>query len=332
MAQTNEDGYMRSVEGSLSSTYGPLAKDIIERGAAQSKLPWQQYGATQAAEAQKTVPFRVAGLSDIEQNALKGVASLQGYKPMQYTDQSWTDPNRMQQFMSPYQQGVTDIATREAQRQADIASTQRGAQAVNAGAFGGYRQGIVDAEAGRNTSQLLNDIQTKGLQSAYTAGMGQFNAENAQDFQREYAQNMANLQGYNTGVDALAKQMQYGALPRDIAQKGMNVGYEDWQAKQAFPWENLNKLKNLAGMIPGQAQYASNESSNYQYNPLMQGAGVAGQVYDWATAPGQTSSSSTPNSSYTPNTSNLSFADSSTGPSYDSSFNSGIAKLPGKPD
>ena len=332
MAQTPEDGYMRSVEGGLSSTYGPLAKDVIERGAALSRLPWQQYGAAQAAEAQGTVPFRVAGLSDLEQQGLRGIAGLQGYTPMQYTDQSWTDPNRMQQFMSPYQQGVTDIATREAQRQADIASTQRGAKAVNAGAFGGYRQGIENAEADRNTAQLMSDIQTKGLQSAYTAGMGQFNTENAQDFQRQYAQNLANLQGYNTGIDALAKQMQYGSLPRDITQKGLDVGYQDWQSKQAFPWQNLTNLKGLASMIPGQAQFATNESSNYQYNPLMQGAGIAGQVYDWATAPGQTGSTSTPatsNSSYTPNTSNLSFMDSNTGSGFNSGsrFNSGIADL-----
>jgi hypothetical protein len=62
--------------------------------------------------------------------------------------------------MSPYQQGVTDIATREAQRQADIAASQRGANAVNFGALGGTRRDILDAEANRNTAQLLNDIQT----------------------------------------------------------------------------------------------------------------------------------------------------------------------------
>jgi hypothetical protein len=124
--------------------------------------------------------------------------------------------------------------------------------------------------------------------------------------------------------------MQYGALPRQLQQTGFDVGYQDWQNKQAFPWENLNKLKNLSSIIPGQAQFATNESSNYQYNPLMQGAGVAGQVYDAFNSPDKTSSS-TPSSSYTPNTSNLSFADSSTGPSYNSSFNSGIAKLPGEP-
>jgi hypothetical protein len=45
-----------------------------------------------------------------------------------------------QQYMSPYMQGVVNVQQQEAQRQADIAGTQRNAQATGAGAFGGSRQ------------------------------------------------------------------------------------------------------------------------------------------------------------------------------------------------
>jgi hypothetical protein len=70
------------------------------------------------------------------------------------------------QYMDPYMQNVVDIQQREAQRQADIAGTQRGAEAVKSGAFGGSRQAIVDAEAARNLATQKGDIQARGLQDA----------------------------------------------------------------------------------------------------------------------------------------------------------------------
>jgi hypothetical protein len=149
----------------------------------------------------------------------------------------------MQQYMSPYQQGVTDIATREARRQADIDATKRGAQAVGAGAFGGYRPGVENAEAERNTAQLLNDIQTRGLQSAYGAGMQQFNAEEA----RRQAENQF---GYTSGIGALEKQMQYGALPRTIEQQGLDVGYQDFLRQQQYPYQQLQFQKEMLSGLP----------------------------------------------------------------------------------
>ena len=64
-----------------------------------------------------------------------------------------------QDYMSPYMQNVVDIQQREAQRQADIAGTQRGAQAARSGAFGGSRQAVMEAEAARNLATQKGDIQ-----------------------------------------------------------------------------------------------------------------------------------------------------------------------------
>lgn len=269
----------KTTEGGISSTMGPYVTDLFENAAALARNPYQQYGAEQATQAQQTIPYRVAGLSDLQQKALGGIGGLQAYNPLQFTQQSWTDPNRIQQYMSPYQQGVTDIAKREAQRTADIQGTQIGANAVNQGAFGGYRHGLVEAEQGRNTAQLLNDIQTKGLQSAYGAGMGQFNTESAQDFQRQLYQNQANLQGYNTGLGLFGTQMQYGALPRQIEQAGLDVAYNDFLAKQQKPYENLNFQKGIMSALPPSAYSAVTESQNYEpVNPTAASLSFLNQV------------------------------------------------------
>lgn len=77
------------------------------------------------------------------------------------------DPSMVQRYMSPYQQAVTDIQVQAAQRQADIARTQRSGQAARAGAFGGARQAIENAEADRALQSQLANIQATGLQTAY---------------------------------------------------------------------------------------------------------------------------------------------------------------------
>ena len=109
-----------------------------------------------------------------------------------------------QQYMSPYMQSVVDVQQREAQRQADIAKTQRNAQAVGAGAFGGSRQAIMDAEAARNLATQKGDIQSLGLQSAYSQAQQQYNADQAQRMQAALAnQGM----GYNVGSQNLAANL-----------------------------------------------------------------------------------------------------------------------------
>jgi hypothetical protein len=102
-----------------------------------------------------------------------------GYTAGTSTAGKWTDPGEAAAYMSPYQQQVTDIEKREAQRQAGIAGTGIGYKAQQAGAFGGGRHGLVEAEHGRNLAQQLGDIQTRGSQQAYDRGAAQFGADRA---------------------------------------------------------------------------------------------------------------------------------------------------------
>jgi hypothetical protein len=79
----------------------------------------------------------------------------------------------VQSYMSPYQQGVTDIEKREAARQSAIAAQGERAKFAQAGAFGGARQAIVEAERGRNLAQQMGDIESRGLQGAYDRALAQ---------------------------------------------------------------------------------------------------------------------------------------------------------------
>ena len=75
-----------------------------------------------------------------------------------------------EQFMSPYQQSVTDIEKRKAQENFESKiMPQFEAQAVGAGGMSGLgsRAGVQAAELQRGQSQLLADIQAKGQQKAF---------------------------------------------------------------------------------------------------------------------------------------------------------------------
>jgi len=153
----------------------------------------------------------------------------------------FTDPGVAQSYMSPYMQNVVDIQKREAQRAADIAGTQRGAEAVRSGAFGGSRQAIMEAEAQRNLAQQMGDIQARGSQAAYEQAAQQFQT----DEQRNLAMQQANIQAQlqaalanqQTGLAAAlanqAKNLEAQQLSEQSRQFGRDVMLRADLANQA---------------------------------------------------------------------------------------------------
>ena len=175
--------------------------------------------------------------------------------------QSLTQPGTVDQYMSPYMQSVVGIQQREAQRAADIAKTQTNAQAVNAGAFGGSRQAIMDAEAARNLALQKGDIQAKGSQDAYTQAQSQFNAEQQARLQANLAnqgvQQQANLQNLSAGLQTQGLGAQTGL-----------------QAQQ------LNQQTGLQALLANQQTglQAGQSNQNMQYNTALQNAQLAQQT------------------------------------------------------
>ena len=159
--------------------------------------------------------------------------SLQQYQmgpAQQVGTQDYTGQN-VSQYMNPYMQGVVDIQQREAQRQADIAGTQRGAQAARSGAFGGSRAGLMEAEAARNLALQKGDIQAQGQNAAFQNAQQQFNTQQQRDLQAQLAnQGM----GFNVGqqnLNAMLGVQQLGAGQNLQAQLANQQAFQ--QAQQA---------------------------------------------------------------------------------------------------
>lgn len=132
--------------------------------------------------------------------------------------QGW-NPQAAAQYMSPYQQAVTDIAKREAVSEAAMLNRQLGSQAAKAGAFGGSRFGVEQALLGSKLATNLSDIQTKGSEAAYQAGLGQFNTEQA----ARQAINLANQQALNQAGQFGAAQAQAANLSNQQMRQQANL-------------------------------------------------------------------------------------------------------------
>jgi hypothetical protein len=183
------------------------------------------------------------------------------YTANSFTPEQWTDEGVAQRYMSPYQQAVTDIQTRESNRQFGIQGVQQAAQAAQAGALGGYRDAMVKSERFRNQNQLLNDIQATGLNNAYNTGLGQFNQDRNSLFtaaqygnQNQQAQaqmDMAAQQANNQyGIAAKQLGLQGGQLGLSAAQGLAGLG----QAQQQAGMADATALSNVGAMQQAQNQ------------------------------------------------------------------------------
>lgn len=238
-------------------------------------------------------------------------AALLRYDPTQtMRTESFTSPFTAQGYMSPYMQNVVQQQQREARRQSEIQASQNRAQAIGAGAFGGSRQAIIEAERQRNLGTQLGDIQGAGLQQAYQQGQQQFNQEQAnymaaqqanmqavqkaremEEMSRQYGANLG-LQGYGQTLQAaqllgaqgaqkfqqdMAKlQAQYdiGAKQQAQEQALINQQIQNYATAQQYPLMQLGVMSNMLRGLPMQAS----TSQMYQAQPSIfaQGAGAIG--------------------------------------------------------
>jgi hypothetical protein len=189
--------------------------------------------------------------------------------------------NTVGSFMSPYMQNVVDIQNQAAQRQADIARTQRNAQATKAGAFGGSRQAIENSEANRSLQSMMNNNQLQGQQAAYQGAL----------------QNMQ--YGAGLGMQGIGAAQQGYGMAGQAGASLANIGNQQLAAQQGI----LGLQQQVGGQQQAQEQQIINQGiQNYanqqqapmqaynQYNALLRGYAVPGMTAtQYQAAPSMTS-------------------------------------------
>ena len=197
------------------------------------------------------------------------------------------DPASTQAFMNPFQQNVIDEYTKEMRRQFDISQAGRDAQAVQRGAFGGDRQGVLDAEAAtgfqRQLGQGIAGLLSSGFQQAQRAAQQAF--ENQQRRGQLAAQNLANIGRSQAGIGQIFGSFDpiaSGVLERDVSTLA-RIGATErgvGQAERAAEFANLSRqymqpfdaLSRQSGILGGFPTYGESQTAQL-FNPLFTGIG-----------------------------------------------------------
>jgi hypothetical protein len=131
-----------------------------------------------------------AGLGQLTQDAISAAGGLGSFQPFLQTAATeagqagqFVGPNAYQQFMSPYQKEVIDTTLSEFDRQTQAGIPGLKNQAIQAGAFGGAREGVQQAEylsgQARNRAALQAQLLQQGFGQAQAAAGQAFNQQQA---------------------------------------------------------------------------------------------------------------------------------------------------------
>ena len=254
---------MLGQSSSLSPFAGPYVGEMLGRGAALASMPYQAYMGPLTAGASDLQQQAFTGLAGLGMPAASGAGSFTGaaYQPLtpeqlaageMPTTTAPTSP--VQQYMNPYIQAALEPQYEQARRQADIAQQALQSQYAKAGAYGGARQGIAEAELQRGLLDRMADITGQGYSQAYQQAADLFGRE--QDY----------------GLRALAAQQTGGAQQRAIEQQGIGADIAQFREERDYPYKQVQYMQSLLQGLPISTQ-------TYQYaepsttSQFMQGAG-----------------------------------------------------------
>lgn len=276
-----------SVESTLSQWAGPYITDMLGKAQALSDVPFQPYtGALTAGPSSlQSQAFQGIGSLTVPQNITQAANTLGSfstqqqptYQPGSYSPLQFSQEN-VQKYMNPYLESVLEPQRREMQRQADIARNQMQGRMAQAGAYGGSRQAIMEAEANRNLQTLLSDITGKGYATAFEDASKRLGEENARGLEAAKFGEQSRQFGQTAGLDALGRQIQAaqaqgqlgaseaqyglanlaqqlaaGATQRGIEQEGLTADYAQFMREENYPKEQLQFQRQMIAGIPGLA-------------------------------------------------------------------------------
>jgi len=228
---------LTGTESNLSNWAGPYVTNMLGQGQAIAQSPYQAY------TGQLT-----AGTSPLQQQAFQGAQGLATPTNMGgFTPQSFTGQGTAQQYMNPYLQAALDPQLAEARRQSQITQTQNAGKLTGAGAYGGGRQAIMDAETQRNLATNLANITGQGYSTAYDKAMQQFNTEQQA---AQQAQNLTNQYGFNV----LGQQAGLGQAQRGIESEAVAADKAQFEEERLNPYKMVQFQQSLLSGLPLAAQ------------------------------------------------------------------------------
>jgi len=228
-----------STETNISEWAGPYVGDMLSKTAALTNTPYQAYQGPLVAG---TAPLQSKVFSGLEglnfpgqlgqSFTAQGAYQLPSMTPGGVTGQATGPTGIASQYMNPYLSAVLTPQLDELRRQSQITQMGNAGKLAQAGAFGGSRQAIMDAETQRNLLQEQNKAIGTGYANAYDRAMGQFNVEQGQA---------------KTLADMMAGA---GTQQRGIEQEGITALQKQYETELLDPYTKLRFQKEMLQGLP----------------------------------------------------------------------------------
>ncbi len=254
-----------STQSTLSDWAGKYVTDMLGKAQALSDQEYQVYkGPMTAGESSLQSKYftGLGGLTFPTQLGQSFSSSTAPTLPTATGPAGFTTPTGpAAQYMNPYLQAVLAPQLEELRRQAAMTQAQQAGKAAQAGAFGGSRYGLMEAEGARNLMQEMNKTIGTGYANAYDKAMQQFNVEQGQA---------------KTLADMIASA---GTQQRGIEQEGITADYNEFLAQRDYPMKQLQFQQSMLQGLPI-STVSTSQAQQSGIGQLASTAGSLGTVYD----------------------------------------------------
>ena len=248
---------------------------------AQRQKAAQQYGITKAGMAE--LAPTVAGQDTLQTQAAtlagQGIGSYQPYVTAAESALTkaggLTGADAYKDFMSPYQKDVIDATLQDFDKQAAINRNQIGQQAMQAGAFGGAREGVMQSEYQSQSDLNRAALQAKMLQQGF--GQAQQGAQTAFGQQAQLAGAQQGLGQFLPGAQRADIQTlgAVGGVQQAQAQAGLDASRQAAQLAADEPYKRLGIFgQGVTGMMGGMQNFGQTTTSQPSASPLQSALGI----------------------------------------------------------
>jgi len=258
-----------------------LLESAYQQAGTPVNIPTQEV-APLAAQQQRAAQLAESGIGAFQPMLQQGVGQIQqGIGTTGEAAQMFRDPNAYQAYMSPYTSDVIDRVGQDIARQTAIQQNVLGAQAVGQGAFGGSRQGVMEAELGRAGLEQFADTAARLREAGFTTAQGLagqragalagIGAQQA-GFGGQLGQ-FAGL-GQQLGQQDIANQLGIGSLMQQQSQAELDAARASALQSAYEPYQRFGFFSDILRGVPtGQSTIGVTTAPSQ--NPLSQIAGIA---------------------------------------------------------
>jgi hypothetical protein len=216
--------------------------------------------------------FQVAGLGALEQQGMTasgttgvGAPTVQAGINQVTGAAAPIGSAQISQFLNPYQQYVTG----EIARQSGIMSNQIAADAVGAGAFGGGREGVQQAELQNRTLDAMGRAQAQGFNTA----LGAAQRQQAVGLQAGQQLGQLGLGQQQMAQGDINQLFAAGGVQRQLAQQALDAQRQSTIQQQFEPFQRAEFLANLYAAGP-KSQSSITMGTQPSTSPLAQAVGT----------------------------------------------------------